>query len=279
MSSSVQVIKHSGEKSGFSEEKLKQSLRRSGAPEAVVERVTVAIIEELRDGISTRKIYQQAHRLLKKEAAVHASRYKLKQSILELGPSGYPFEHFTAALFEMQGYQVQTGVLAKGHCVNHEIDVIADNGVDRLMIECKFHNRPGYKSDVKIPLYIRSRFLDVSEEWRKEEAHQHKNMQGWVVTNSRFTSDAIDYGKCVGLKLLGWDHPEQQSLKSLVEQYRIQPITTLSSLTKTEKELLFKEGIVLCRSMCENPQLIQAILGKRSKKLLKEADYICSYSD
>ncbi len=26
--------------------------------------------------------------------------------------------------------------------------------------------------------------------------------QGWLVTNTRFSSDAVDYGKCVGLTLL-----------------------------------------------------------------------------
>ena len=276
MASSIQVVKHSGEGIIFSEKKLRESLMRSGAPEHIVDNVAKAIINELQDGISTKKIYEKAHQLLKKEAVVYASRYKLKEALLELGHSGYPFEYFTAELFKVQGFEVETGILVDGHCIKHKVDVIADNGSERLMIECKFHNRNGYKSDVKIPLYIQSRFIDVSESWKKQLSHKHKTMQGWIVTNSRFTSDAIDYGECVGLKLLGWDYPLQNNLKSLVENYHIQPITTLSSLTKTEKKLLFKEGIVLCRNMCEKSVKVELILGKRAKKLLQEADYICN---
>jgi hypothetical protein len=279
MSETVEVVKHSGERSSFSEDKLRASLRNSGAPEGVIDRVTQAIIESLVDGISTRKIYQHAHRLLKKEAAEHASRYKLKQAILELGPSGYPFEFFTGELFKVQGYHIETGVIVEGQCVNHEVDVIADNEEERLMIECKFHNRHGYKSDVKIPLYIQSRFLDVSESWKKQAAHKNKKMIGCVVTNSRFTSDAIDYGKCMGLRLLGWDYPQHMSLKQLVEKYQIQPITTLSSLKKTEREILFNEGIVLCRTLCDESSKVETLIGKKASSLLKEADYICSYTD
>jgi hypothetical protein len=279
MSEAIEVVKHSGERTRFSEEKLRTSLKNSGAPQKVIDRVTEIIIENLVDGISTRNIYQHAHKLLKKEAAEHASRYKLKQAILELGPSGYPFEHFTGELFRVQGYEVETGVIVEGQCVHHEVDVIADNGSERLMIECKFHNRHGYKSDVKIPLYIQSRFLDVSSKWRSQPEHINKRMTGWVVTNSRFTTDAIDYGKCIGLKLLGWDYPQHMSLKRLVEIHQIQPITTLSSLQKSERETLFSEGIVLCRNMCDQAAKVEVLIGKKASKLLKEADYICSYTD
>lgn len=278
MNNAIEVVKHSGERTHFSEEKLRQSLQNSGAPDQIIDRVTAEIVKTLQDGISTHKIYQRAHKLLKKEATVHASRYKLKQAILELGPSGYPFEFFTGELFRVQGYKVETGVIANGQCVKHEIDVIADNGTERLMVECKFHNRHGYKSDVKIPLYIQSRFLDVSREWKKQADHANKNMHGWVVTNSRYTSDAIDYAKCVGLHLLGWDYPQHMSLKMMVENYQIQPITSLSSLSKTEREILYKEGIVLCRTLCEQSAKVEALIGKKASKLLREADYICSYS-
>ncbi len=147
---------------------------RSGAPEHIVDNVAKAIINELQDGISTKKIYEKAHQLLKKEAVVYASRYKLKEALLELGPSGYPFEYFTAELFKVQGFEVETGILVDGHCIKHEVDVIADNGSERLMIECKFHNRNGYKSDVKTPLYIQSRFIDVSESWKN---NYHTNIK------------------------------------------------------------------------------------------------------
>ena len=277
MTSQIQITKHNGETVSFSESKLRESLIKSGASEETINVVIDEVTESLTEGISTRHIYQKAHKLLKKRSSEHASRYKLKQSILELGPSGYPFEHFVGELFKIQGYEISTGVISPGHCVQHEVDVIADNGTERFMIECKFHNRNGYKTDVKVPLYIQSRFLDVSGQWRLQENHNQKKMIGWVVTNSRFTTDAIDFGKCVGLRMLGWDYPGTDSLKILIEKFKIQPITTLSSLNRKDRELLFKEGIVLCRNICEQSMLVERLLGRSSRQLLKEANYICSY--
>jgi len=72
---------------------------------------------------------------------------------MELGPTGYPFERFIGAILEHQGYRVEIGIFAKGHCVMHEVDVIADMDDLRYMVECKFHNRQAHNSDVKVPLY------------------------------------------------------------------------------------------------------------------------------
>ncbi|MFT4738661.1 MAG: hypothetical protein ACI8QD_002197 [Cyclobacteriaceae bacterium] len=272
----VTIKKYSGEEVIFSEDKLKSSLQKAGANQHTIDLVSKQITDHLFPGISTKQIYQKAHKLLKKISSKNASRYKLKQAILELGPTGYPFEWLIGDLFKKQGYDTEVGVVTPGHCVNHEVDVIADNGKERHMVECKFHNRLGYKSDVKIPLYIQSRFLDVKSEWTKIPAHSEKKMTGWVVTNARFTTDALDYGKCVGLKLLAWDYPINEGLKSLVELHHIQPITTLSSLTKLDREKLLKEGIVLCSDLCDRQNEAHLILGKKANKLLEEAEYVCS---
>jgi len=100
------------------------------------------------------------------------------------------------------------------------------------MVECKFHNRQGYKCDVKIPLYIKSRFEDVKKEWEKRKDHESKFHEGWVVTNTRFTEDAIQYGKCSGLKLIGWDYPQQGSIRDRINLSGLHPVTCLTSLTK-----------------------------------------------
>jgi hypothetical protein len=49
----------------------------------------------------------------------------------------------------------------------------------------------------------------------KLPGHATKFHQGWLVTNTRFTGDAIQYGNCAGLKLIGWDYPAEGSLKDL----------------------------------------------------------------
>lgn len=154
----IKIQKSSGEKVNFSLPKLKKSLRYSGASEKDTQQIIDIVRDELYQRISTREIYNRAYVLLKKKKAVFASKYKLKKTIYELGPTGFPFEHFIAEILSHSGYQVALGQYVQGKCVSHEIDVIARKHTEKLFVECKFHGEEGRNCDVKIPLYIHSRY-------------------------------------------------------------------------------------------------------------------------
>jgi hypothetical protein len=255
-SKNILIKKASGEKVPFSAPKLIQSLMRAGADEAVAESVVAQILPSLYSGISTRNIYKWAFNLLQGHSKQLAGKYRLKRAIMELGPSGYPFEKFISEILKYQGYTTTVGKVVKGRCVDHEIDVIAEKGAEHWMIECKYHNRPGTICDVKIPLYIHARFQDVEAEWVKRPGHADKIHRGWVVTNTRFTGDAIRYGNCAGLKLLGWDYPEHGSLKEQIDTHGLYPITCLNTLLPEEKQKLLDMKIVLCREICDDSHVL-----------------------
>ena len=164
--SELRITTASGEKTDFSIEKIAASLRKSGADEYVISQILEKIKSELYEGITTKEIYNRAYKLLRKKDSLFASRYKLKSAIYELGPTGYPFERFVAALLQNSGYKVEVGKVIKGNCVSHEIDVIAQKDNFKLFIECKFHSEQGRHCNVKIPLYIHSRFRDVETYFR-----------------------------------------------------------------------------------------------------------------
>ncbi len=268
------ITKASGEKVPFSVEKLRISLHRSGATDEQAERVITELTEKLYQGITTKKIYHIAFRLLKETSRHIAAKYHLKRAIMELGPSGYPFEKFIGEILRLQGFSVQVGQIVQGHCVEHEVDVVAMKDNLQLMIECKYHNQPGVVCDVKVPLYIQSRFKDVEAEWMKMDWKGKKTFQGWVVTNTRFSSSAVQYGTCIGLKLLGWDYPGKGSLKDQIETLGLYPITCLTALMKAEKEQLLNKKIVLCREIVENEKLLRQMLSLTPSRLdtvMKEA--------
>lgn len=273
----INIIKASGEKAPFNKGKLKQSLLRSGATNEQADEITNKVIEMLVEGISTRKIYKTAFRLLRNYSRQAAARYKLKQAIMELGPSGFPFEQFVGELLKHKGYKTQVGIIVKGHCVNHEIDVIAEKDEHHFMIECKFHNRQDYVCDVKIPLYIQSRFLDVERQWKQLAGHAEKFHQGWVVTNTRFSEDAAQYGRCMNMNLVGWDYPKNNGLKDWIDGSGLHPVTCLTTLTQSEKQQLLDKKIVLCKSMHHNHALLQSIGVKppRLQKVMDECAALC----
>lgn len=272
----ISILKASGEMMPFYSEKLKRSLLKSGASEAQVENILSQIEEKLYPGISTKKIYEQAFQLLKSSSRPVAAKYKLKRAIMELGPSGFPFEKYVASIFQQQGYQVQTGIVVQGHCVKHEVDVIAEKANKYLMIECKFHNKPGTVCDVKIPLYIHSRFRDLEAKWKMLPEGNNKLHEGWVVTNTRFTADAVQYGTCAGLNLLGWDYPGNNSLNKQIDALSLYPLTCLTSLSKNEKQNLLNSQIVLCREITNEQVLRKAGVGAaRINTVLNEATQLC----
>jgi hypothetical protein len=192
---------------------------------------------------------------------------------MELGPSGFPFEKFFASLLAYKGYKTQVGVMVEGHCVRHEIDVIAEKGNEYIMVECKYHNINGIACDVKIPLYIQSRFKDVEFNWKKLPNHKNKNHQGWLVTNTKFTEDAIQYGQCMGLNMIGWSFPISENLKSMIDDSGLYPITCLTTITKYEKQLLLDKKIVLCKEICNKVSILKVanIPESRYANILKEA--------
>lgn len=271
------VIKASGEKHKFSEDKLRASLLRSGADKPVVDAIINQVISKLYDGISTSEIYGIAFRKLKQYKKGPAAKFKLKNAIMELGPTGFPFEQFIARIFQCLGYKIQTGVLISGKCVKHEVDVVAKKSQEHNLIECKFHQKKGIFCDVKIPLYVSARFLDIESAGGSEkEINQAPTpFKGWLITNTHFTKDAIAYGLCAGLNLIGWNFPEKGSLRELIDQYGLHPITSLTTLTRQEKLKLLERNIVLCSELITEEKVLETIIpAKRINNVHKECNQL-----
>lgn len=269
----IWITKNSGDVVEFSREKLQQSLRHAGAQEKDIQYIISEIEKLLYPEISTKEIYKKAFSLLRKTSRPTAAKYKLKKAIMELGPSGFPFERYIAEVLKSEGYQTQTGRIVQGRCVKHEIDVIAEKNDQRIMVECKFHGSSRRISDVKDPLYIHSRFRDLKKDENNSPQKDIRFDQCWIATNTRFSTDALQYGNCVGLHLLGWNYPPNNSLKKRIDSSKLHPITCLTTLTRKEKDLLLKRNIVLCKDIYpdENVLLSIGIKGIRLKRIMNEA--------
>lgn len=266
----VDIIKASGEREPFSPNKLRRSLKRAGASPDSIEKVVAEITRELKDGMKTSRIYRQAFGLLRKFERPAAGRYSLKKAIMELGPTGFPFEKYIAEILKEYGYTTEVGRQIKGACVTHEVDVIAHKGKKHFMIECKYHNSRGIRSDVKVALYTYARFLDLKKQWENLPGHQNFFYQGWLVTNTKCTSQAIRYARCVGLKIMSWRYPKKESLEYLIEKKGLYPITILPLLPRYAKERLAQKRIMLAKDLLKySTNDLVRIVGLRSNIVRK----------
>ena len=275
----MKIVKHSGDIVDFNPEKLKNSLLKSGAGKQEVETILQAIKSQIYDGISTKQIYKMAFALLKKTANSHAARYNLREAIRLLGPAGFFFEKYIARLFASEHYETVTNLTLQGKCVSHEIDVLVKKNHAIAMVECKYHVGRDAASDVKVPMYILSRFNDLKERQHAIFDKKDSILKCWIVTNNRFTVDAIDFAKCSGLNLLSWNYPEDNNLKTKNDNRYLYPVTCLTTLSISEKEKLLILDVILVKEIIHNSDCLEKIglSPNRIKNVLKEASELCRY--
>jgi hypothetical protein len=134
-----------------------------------------------------------------------AARYLIQRAVLALGPG---FLCNLAEIFRAHGWKAQTGVALNGRCAPHEVDVFAEKNGKRIGIEAKFHNDAAGKTDIKDALYVYARYEDL----RSAPEASSRVDEGILITNTRFTRNAIRYAQCSGLSLIGWDYPRSNLL-------------------------------------------------------------------
>lgn len=284
------IIKATGEREIFDPEKLRLSLKKAKATEDSIEKIISQINKEIEDGSTTKDIYIRAFDLLKVEGQTKVvAKYSLRNAIMDLGPSGFPFEKFVAEIFRTKGFETTTDFTAKGECAQHEIDIAAWNKDKLVFVEAKFHNEFGIKSDLKVALYVRARWDDLKEKVFDlqeiaqtagliEPKENRKMTEGWLITNTKFSEAAIKYAKCCQMNLVGWNYPTEGNLQDLIEESGLHPITCLTSISHADEKILMEAGIVLCKQAKENADLVKQLGFKeeKMKKMMAEIDLIQS---
>lgn len=266
----VNVVKATGEIEKFSEEKLLQSAKRAGIPDDLQNQALSYVKDRLYENIPTHEVYYRIQEFLDKtDKPFFKAKYSLKSSLMDLGPTGFPFEDYVSEILKKEGFKTKIGEVLMGKCVTHEVDISAENIEDKFMIECKFHNRPGSRSDVQVALYTKARFDDL-----KIKQNFTKAM---LVTNTKVTQDALAYAECENIEVLSWEYPERRSLRELIEKHKLYPITQLTFLNQSQKQELMTKGIVLIKQLCENPSVLENISIPRNHResALEEAKNVC----
>jgi hypothetical protein len=242
MTSTMRVVKRSGEMEEYDPQKAMNAILRVGLSPEEAEEVMEEVRPHLYDGMTTEELYRLIRSRL---PSCKATRYSLKKAIMLLGPDGHPFETLVGRVFTELGYTVELRQMLEGHCTTHEVDlVVCKNGV-KGMVECKFHNALGIKTSIKDALYTWGRFLDI------------RGLNGisvpWLVTNTKFSSDVVNYARCVGMRTICWKCAEEKGLEKLVERVNIYPVTILD-LKRKEQRILLDHDIIICRDILDRKE-------------------------
>ena len=241
------IIKSTGEKQEFDPEKIRRTCLRAKAPAEITEKIVREISKEIKEGTKTADIYRRVMALLERESPALAGRYDLRNAIIRLGPAGFEFEKYIAMVLAEYGFKTELPPILQGSCTTHEVDISAEKDGRRAMMECKLRVSQEIYISIKDTMSTWARFLDLVEGAGLGLCPHFDEV--WLVTNSRFSRDSIQYGHCKNMVMLSWDHPRERPLPAWIEQKGLYPITILRSL---QQEMLTKfsgGGIMLLRDI------------------------------
>lgn len=272
------ITKADGTTEFFKVEKLRRSLRRAGADPHEVNEIIAEVDKHLYDGIQTQEIYRNAFTLLRESRPPAAARYSLRRALFNLGPTGFPFEKFLGRLFERDGYKTRTGIMIQGRCAPHEIDIAAYKEDHSFVGEAKFHARPGVKSDLQVAMYSYARLLDLKDaQICQDDICGIKEF--WLITNTKFTTTAENYGACVGLNMLSWDYPKRDNLHDRIQRAGVYPITVLQNITAAQAETLISKDIILCSDILLHEHVLRHLHlpTRKHEALMQEVHSLCEH--
>ncbi len=240
----VIITKANGQKAVFEPYKVESTCVRAGATKEEARKILERIHPKLYPGITTREIYRLVLHFLSdgvNQAVKH--RYRLKESIMRMGPAGFPFETFVGRVLEHYGYRVLSiGAKMQGHCVQHEVDLILESSQDdrKWLVECKYHNMPGRYTGLKESLYTHARFLDLSDMVDRE----------MLACNTKVSDEVVTYAGCIKQRILSWRYPPQNGLERLVEDKNLYPATILG-LSRREIEMFSRQRLMIAKDLLD----------------------------
>ena len=237
---SYQIIKFNGEKENFSTKKVYYSAIKAGAPAFLAKNISKEIEAEVYDGMKTSEIFKKVKDKLKKENLKLSLRFSLKEGMRKLGPAGFVFEDFTRRVLSRSGMKVKGARILSGRCCSYEVDFLAEAEGITYIGECKYRNSAGDKIDVNVCLKEFAILDDI-----KNSKVFNDNLNSLIVTNSKFTDQAIKYSTCKRMRLLGWNYPKDEGLEDIIDNNKLYPVTILPSFRGYQAEILKNQGIML----------------------------------
>ncbi len=246
----MEVIKMNGDRVPFSEEKVRTSIRRTGAAKEVEDRIITEVYESLKSGWTTQELYKFVFERLQKQNVCYACRYSLRDAIMMLGPAGFHFEVYVAAILNEHGFTAENPKNdIQGSCITHEVDVLAEKNGERIMIEAKFRNRIGDYVNSKDTLATWARFLDLQD--GAAEGKCEPVDTAWIVTNARFSEHASTYARCKGMKTIGWKSGGELAIEKLIDSRGLYPVTVIDQLTPAELQSFASVNLLLCKDVAK----------------------------
>jgi hypothetical protein len=262
----VFVTKANGTRQLFDKEKAARTCLKMGASRQVAYEIAEKVESRLYDGISTQMIHRMIIRFLRKYKSGVRNLFDLRKGI-SLMSSKPEFELFVQTLLMHNGFEVRPSQILRGKCVEHEVDAIAVKDGVTFFVEAKHHFSYHARTGLDESRIARAILEDVTEGVTLDKTNG-KIDRAMIVTNTKYSDHAIQYGSCRNILQIGWSSPENLGLQSMIEKKRLYPLSCLRGLGVEIRMKLVESGIVLIG------QLLSENLNELAKKTKLRQDVL-----
>jgi HJR/Mrr/RecB family endonuclease len=243
------VTKANGFKQPFNKDKVIRTAMRMGASRKTAYEIAEKIEQKLYDGMPSAKILQLIFLYMRKDKPNISHLYDLRKG-LSLMDSKPEFEKFIQTLLANNGFEVTQNQILTGKCGQHEVDAIAVRNGVKYLVEIKHHYSYHALTGLDESRIARAILEDVNEGYELGTT-KHKIDNALLVTNTKYSDQAIKYAGCRNILLIGWNSPPNLSVQSMIEEKNLYPLSCLRSLRRSDRARLVDSGIVLIRQISE----------------------------
>jgi hypothetical protein len=239
----VFVTKADGSRQLFGREKVVRTCLRMGASSQIAYEVAEKVESRLFDGISTQIIHRMIFRFMRNYKPEVRHLFDLRKALSLMSPKP-EFELFVQVLLMHSGFEVRPNQILRGKCVDHEVDCIASKDGVTFFVEAKHHLSYHALTGLDESRIARAVLEDVTEGFILGRTDL-KIDRAMIVTNTRYSEHAIQYGGCRNILQIGWSSPENLGLQNMIESKRLYPLSCLRGLGSENRMKLVESGIVL----------------------------------
>ncbi|KAF5073455.1 hypothetical protein DSECCO2_191060 [anaerobic digester metagenome] len=241
------VTKVNGARQPFDRGRVQRTLRNMGVGAEDAERIAHEIEESVPDGVKTATVLRMIRSRAKavRPAAGHRTNLRRALGLLRSKPD---FEEFVRVLLREHGYRVETGCVLAGLCGEHEVDAIAERDGATIFVEVKHHASHHGVTGLDEGRIARAIIEDLQEGFRAGRCTV--SIDGaLIVCNTKLSGHAKRYATCRGIGHIGWDYPEEQNLRTMIEKTQSYPVTIVTGVSRSVSARLAAAGFVTAKQV------------------------------
>jgi hypothetical protein len=241
------VTKVDGSLQRFDRRKVRRTLRNMGLEDDDADRIAMEIEEAVEDGVKTTTVLRMIRTRASAVRPAVAHRTNLRRALSLIRPKP-DFEEFVRILLREHGYQVEAGCILAGLCGEHEVDAIAQKDGVISFVEVKHHRSYHRMTGLDEGRIARAIVEDLQEGFVSGRCAVSID-DALIVCNTKLSDHAKRYATCRGIGHIGWDHPEEQNLKMMIQKTQSYPVTIVSGVKPPVVTRLAAAGIFMAKQV------------------------------